>query len=93
MDSGGTGALEEESDDSDIVRVPIRVELLPVRSEPVGTAPNIFYIFVHTARITTTNNTLTIESRGYPIAEAEFLLSIGEELVRAARSRLRQGTI
>ena len=93
MDSGGTGTLEEDSDESDTVTVPIRVELLPARSEPVGTPPNVHFIWVHSARVTTLNNTLTFESRGFLTAEADFLLIIAEELIRAARSRLRQGTI
>ena len=96
MDTGGgTGAPEQESgsENSDEVRVEIRVERLPVQIQTIGTAPNQHPVNVHTVRITTPATTITIEVRGYTEAPSDFLLLVGEEIVRAARSRVRQGTL
>jgi hypothetical protein len=96
MDTGGgTGATEQdsESDQSDQLSVVIHVDSLPIRTEVTGTAPNQFPINIHSIRVYTGVTSIHIETRGLQHATPEFVLLVGEEIIRAARSRVRQGTV
>ncbi len=96
MDTGGgTGATEQdsESDSSDIHSTELHITLLPARLEPVGEFPNTRYIAIHTICIHDNTTRVTIEVRGLDRTPASFLLFLGETIIRAARSRVRQGTV
>ena len=98
MDTGGgTGAVEQESDSdqSDSLRagVVIIVETLPTTIQTIGTPPNQYNINVHTVRVHTETTQIDIHVRGLTHAPANLLLTVGEELIRAARSRVRHGTV
>jgi hypothetical protein len=96
MDTRGeTGAPEQESgsEHSDHRIGDIHVESLPVRIEIVGIAPQQYFLNVHTARVRTTTTTIHIEIRGFDQIPASYLLTVGEEIIRVARSRIREGTV
>ena len=78
-----------QSENSDSVRVEIFIERLPVQFITVGTAPNQRQVHVHTITARTTVQTgITIQVAGYTTPpDNDFLLLIGQEIVRAARSR------
>lgn len=97
MDTGGgTGAPEQESDSEhcDTIGVELFVDRLPVQTQTITTPTHQYPLHTHTVRVRTAANTaITIEVSGYNhTPDTDFLLLVGLEIVRAARSRLRQGT-
>ena len=98
MDSGGgTGAPEQDSgdEDSDQINehVRIAIETLPTYNQIIGDPPNQVVNTVHTIIIRTASSTVTLTQAGYQTAPPDFLLLIAEEVIRAARSRLRRGVV
>ena len=91
--NGGTGGLDTSSaSESDTVYTQIQIQSIPAEIR-VGPPPTSFPVVIHSLRIETSTTTIFVDVGGYSSAPPELILIIAEEIIRAARSRLRSGAI
>ena len=91
--NGGTGGLDTSSEsESDTILTQIQIQIIPAEIR-FGPPPVSFPVTVHSLRIVTNTATILVDVGGYNSASPELILITAEEIIRAARSRLRSGAV